>query len=560
MKKIMLLALLLAGAAGAGFWFLRPSAAPDPNSAYYAVCLPADTWAVLSLFDLRGLSRSFPDSALGKFFAKETMRGIIAELGADEAAARRYEEFYDGAADLFRSPILQQFFGDDATLALLAPDPDRLRQDPEAEQRRMLLIFGSSAAASPVASLARLTMSEVSREETAAGLELTRIRLNEEESLYGVVRDGLIILAYSPETVADALRQQEQGSGLDSSPQFVAAQKFWAEEAAASRFHAKFYTNIAKLRETLAASGQPEALKAAARLQGFTSLSAAAAERQGELRFRSRTDSDPARLNAAVRQERERLRGQRNLALHLLNEQSLLYFWFSGLEAGLFAAAAPASLDEKAQNLFGLPFAEVMAALGPQVAVSLGELASTGLFPVPTVALAVQARQPEQTRQLFAALRGRLSSELQMAREQTTEAAAGLPLYHWNLLPAEAAHPALALNDKLLYFANGELRLKHLLAQEQEGLPQAMRQLLGPELTAEFSQANSAAFILRPARLAAALQQAAVWLQPAFPALTEKLRAELTQLFQPLDLAVGWSRAEEDHALSLLVLRKKAVQ
>ncbi|MGR0481530.1 MAG: DUF3352 domain-containing protein [Candidatus Electronema sp. V4] len=559
MKKIMLLALLLAGTAGAGFWFLRPSAAPDPDSDYYAACLPADTWAVLSLFDLRGLSRSFPDSAPGKFFAKETMRGIIAELGADEAAARRYEEFYDGAADLFRSPILQQLFGDDATLALLAPDPDRLRQDPEAEQRRMLLIFGSSAAASPVASLARLTMSEVSREETAAGLELTRIRLDEDESLYGTVHDGLIILAYSPETVAEALRQQEQGGGLDSSPQFVAAQKFWAEEAADSRFHAKFYTNIAKLRATLAASGQPEAERAAARLQGFTSLSAAAAERQGELRFRSRTESDPARLNAAVRQERERLRGQRNLALHLLNEQSLLYFWFSGLERNLFAAADPASLDEKAQNLFGLPFAEVMAALGPQAAVSLGELASTGLFPVPTVALAVQARQLEQVRQLFASLRGRLSSELHMAREQTTEAA-GLPLHHWNLLPAEAAHPALALNDKLLYFANGESRLKHLLAQEQEGLPQAMRQLLGPELAAEFSQANSAAFVLRPARLTAALQQAAVWLQPAFPVLTEKLRAELTQLFQPLDLAVGWSRAEEDHALSLLVLRKKAVQ
>uniref|UniRef100_UPI00405743E2 hypothetical protein n=1 Tax=Candidatus Electronema sp. TaxID=2698783 RepID=UPI00405743E2 len=554
MKKIILIALLLAGA---GFWFLRPTAAPDPDSAYYAAYLPADTWAVLSLFDLRGLSRAFPASAPGKFLAKETMRGLLTERGADEEAVRRYEEFYDGAADLFRSPILQQLFGDDATLALLAPDPARLRQDPEAERRRTLLAFGSSAAASTVAALARLTMSEVSQEQTAAGLELTRIRLDDDESLYGTVRDGVIILAYSPETVAEALRQQERGGGLDSSPQFAAAQKFWAEEEADSRFFAKFYSNVATLQAALAAAGQPEA---AVRLQGFTSLSASAAERQGELRFRSRTDCEPARLHEAVRQARARQRGQRNLALHLLNRQSLLYFWFSGLETDLFSAVAPASLNEKARQLFGLPFAEVMAALGPQAALRLGELASTGLFPVPTVALAVQARQPEQTRQLLAALRGRLSSELRMAREQTAEAAGGLPIYHWNLLPAQAAHPALALSGSLLYFANGESRLQRLLAQEQEGLPLAMRQLLGPELAAAFSRADSAAFVLRPARLAAAMQQAAVWLQPAFPVLTETLRAELTQLFQPLDLAAGWSRTEENYTLSLLVLRKKAVQ
>lgn len=561
MKKILLITVLLALSAG-GLLLLRRSASPD--SARYAACLPADTWTVLSLFDLRGLSRTFPESAPGKFLAKETMRGIIAELGADEEAARRYEEFYDGAAELFRNPILQLLFGDDATLALLAPDPDRLRQDPEAERRRTLLAFGTSAAASSVASLARMTMSEVSREETAAGLELTRIRLDEDESLYGTVRDGLIILAYSPEAVAAALRQQKQGGGLESSPQFKAARKFWAEEAADSRFFAHFYTNIEKLRSTLAASAQPEAEQASARLQGFTSLSATAAARQGWLRFRSRTDCDPAKLRQSVRQARERQRGQRNLTLHLLNGQSLLYFWFSGLEPELFAAADPARLDETAGNLFGLPFAEVMAALGPQAAVSLGGLASTGLFPVPAVSLAVQARQPEQTRQLLAALRQRLSSELgRLAAEQTT-ASADLTLHHWNLLPAEAAHPALALNDKLLYFANGESRLKQLLGQEQDGLAQELRQHFGPELTSEFSQADSAAFVLRPDRLAAALEQAEVWLRPALPGLAKfwdgKLRAALLQLLQPFDMAAGWSGSEENHALSVLVLREKAVQ
>jgi len=563
MKKTILIALLLAGAAGAGLWLQRQSVSPDPGSAYYAAYLPADTWAVLSLFDLKGLSKTFPDSSPGKFFAKESMSGIIAELGADKEAALRYEEFYDGAADLFGSPILQQLFGDDATLALLAPDPDRLREDPEAERRRMLLAFGSSAAASSVDSLARLTMSDVSREKTAAGLELTRIRLNEDESLYGTVRAGVIILAYSPEAVAAAIRQQERGGGLDSSPLFAAAQKFWADEGADSRFFAKFYSNIKKLQAALTASGQPEAERAAARLQGFTGLSAAATERQGELRLRIRTDCEPDQLDEAVRQARERLRGQRNLALHLLNGQSLLYFWFSGLEESLLAAADPVSLDEAARKQLGLPLEEVMAALGPQAALSLGELASTGLFPVPTVALAVQARQPEQTRQLLAALRRRISSEMRMAREQMTEAS-GLPLYHWNLLPAEAAHPALALSGRLLYGVNGESRLKRLLAQEQEGLPQTMRQLLGPELAAELSNSNSAAFVLRPARLAAEMQQAAVWLQPVFPALarfpTEKLRDGLLKLLQPLDLAVGWGRTEEDHAFSVLILRKKAVQ
>ena len=561
MRKGILITLLLAGVAGAGFWFLRPTAPPDPESSYYAAYLPADTWAVLKLFDLHGLSKVFPESAAGKFLAKETVRGMLTELNADQEAVSRYEEVYDGAADLFSSPILQHLFGDDATVALLAPDPVRLQHDPDAERRRMLLVFGTSATASSVARLARLTLSEVSTEQTATGLTLTRIRLDEDESLYGTVRAGVIILAYSPETVELAIQQQEQGRGLDSNPQFAAAQKFWAEEKLGSRFFATFYTNIDKLRANLTASGQPEAQQAAARLRGMTSLSATAAERQGELRFRSRTSIKPDLLDKTVQQERERQQGQRNLALHLLQEQSLVYLWFSSLEAGLFAAADPVSVDKKAQLLFGLPFVEVMAALGPQAALSLGELASTGLFPVPTVSLAVEARHAEQTERLLVALRQRLSSELgQLASEQTSEGGGGQPLYYWKLLPAEAAHPALTLSSRLLSFANGESRLRTLLTQEQQGLPQAMRQSLGPNLAAEFSTATSAAFVLRPARLAAAIQQAEVWLQSSFPALRGKLRAELTRLVQPLELAVGWSRVEHDHTLSVLVLREKAVQ
>jgi hypothetical protein len=560
MKRILILALLLAGVAGAAFYYVRYSAAP---AEYYADYLPADTLATVTLLDLQGISKMFPESALGKFLAKPTMRAVMTEQGATEESLKKYEEFYDGAADILTNPAIQQLFGDDVTFALLAPDPARLKTSTEEEQKKMLIAFGSSAAAESADSLARLTLSDSFSKETVNGLELTRILLNDNEFLYGYAKNGVIILAFSPETIAAALKQKAAGGGLSANPAFATAKKFWAESVK-DLCYAKFYSNPDKFRNFLASSGKPEVEKAAVYLQGFKSVSSVAVVHQGDVQIKSRADYQPDKLHESVRKQHQLLRANKNLALHLLTEKTLLYSWFSGLNDSLFTAVDPVqyqAMDTAVRQHLDLSIKEILAAVGPQAGMTVSEVVSTGLFPLPKLVLFAQIQQPDAARKLVGRLRQKMA-ERGLADERVTEVN-GHPIYYWSLLPSDAAHPALALTDKMLYLANGEVALKTLLAEEGKGLPQALRDLFGPELTAQFSAANSSAFALRPALMSTGAQNAASWAAAAFSASArvsaERLREEIFRLMQSLDFAVGSAQVEEDRAISVLVFRRKAV-
>ncbi len=530
--------------------------APMSGSEYYADYLPADTLAAVTLLDLQGMTAAFPESALGSFFAKPTVREILAEQGASEDAIIKYEEFADGAADLLTNPAIEQLFGDDITFALLAPDIARLNTAPEAELKRMLLAFGSSAAAESAAMLARLTLSGFST-ETVNGLELTRIRLDNNEYLYGHAQDGVIILSYSPDTITTALRQKAAGGGLNALPAFQAAKKFWTERAAAASCYVKFYTNPEKISKVAAASRQPEFGTAAALLRGVQIWSGVAAVAQGDVQIISRASYD-----LTGRGQRQPPR-QNNMALHLLNEKTLLYGWVADLNNELFAAAGPKQyqmMDAAVQEQLGLSLQELLAALGPQAGLTMGEVTSIGLFPLPRLNLFAQIREPESARRLAARLRQKMAER---GFSEKTKEAGGNSITYWPLLPPEAAHPALALTDQMLYFANGEAALQSVMTEEGRGLPQFWRELFGPELAAQFSAANSLALVVRPALLAAAAQKTTNWAATVLPPTgllaAEKLRAAVLNLLRSLNFTAVWSRVEADHADWVLVLRRNAV-
>jgi hypothetical protein len=191
---------------------------------------------------------------------------------------------------------------------------------------------------------------------------------------------------------------------------------------------------------------------------------------------------------------------------------------------------------------------------------AVSEVVNVGLFPLPKLVLFAQIQQPKMARKLIDRLRQKMAER--GLSEKVTESN-GHPIYSWSLLPTEAAHPALALTDTMLYFANGEAALKALLAEEGKGLSSPVRDLLGTELSAQFSTANSSAFAVRPAQLAAEAQKVANWAVMAFSASgsqsAKQLREALVKLMQSLDFTAGWAKAEDDHAILILVFRRKAV-
>ena len=565
MKKILILVLLLAGAAGAAFYFSRSTSSVD--SEYYADYLPQDTLATVSFIDLTGLTDSFPASSLGKFFAKPTMHGIMTELGAAPEGIKNYDEMYDGLADVMTNPAFRQVFGDDAVVALLSPDPARLRTDPEQEVQHSLLVFGTSSVSGPLESFARLVMSKSVSKETVDGLNLTRIELDENEVIYGYAEGGVLVLAYEPGNISQAVKQKQAGGGLQEAAFFVAAKKFWSESAA-GREYAQSYVNIAQISILLAASEEQEAREAAEYLQGFKGIGSVIVDQKGELHVTTRMEYDFASLNKLIKDQYKAV-SKENLSLGLLSREALAYYWISLFDKEYFKELLSATDEEQYKQAdarvlqeLGLSLEEIIAAVGPQSGLVVNEIVNTGLFPLPKVIFFLQIRDHKVALQVLDKLRSRIA-ERGFAAEQS-EQVNGQTIYFWSVLPGEATQPALVLTDNMLYVANGKSSLQSLVGGDlsQTALPAGMAETLGDELVKNIETSNYTTFVMRPARLATEVKDAADWLTGMVDATkgvsAEKLKQEILKLMQSVDVVTATSDIQKDHVVSALVFKQAA--
>ena len=563
MKKILILVLLLAGAAGAVLYFSRSTSPVD--SEYYADYLPTETLATVSLIDLKGLTDSFPASSLGKFLAKPTVHGIMTELGAAPEDIDSYDEMYDGLAGVMTNPAFRQVFGDDAVVAVLSPDPARLRTEPEQEVQHSLLVFGTSSVSGPLDSFARLVMSKSVTKETVDGLKLTRIQLDENEVIYGYADGGVLVLAYAPDNIAQAIKQKQAGGGLQESAFFAAAKKFWSESAE-GREYAHTYVNIAQIQSLLAASEEQKAREAADFLQGFKGVGSVIVDQQGELNITTRMEYDFASLNELIRHQYQSI-SKENLSLDLLTPQTLVYYWASTLDKefvkGLLSATDEEQYkqaDARVQKELGLSLDEIIAAVGPQSGMVVNEIVNTGLFPLPKVIFFLQIRDHKVAQLVLDNVRSKIG-ERGFAAEQSQEVN-GHTIYFWSVLPGEATQPAMVLTDNMLYIANGKSSLETLIAGDRSpaAVPADMAASLGSELVTMIESSNYNTFIMSPARLATEVKDAADWLAGMMAASkgvsAEKLKQEILTLMHSIEVVTATSDIQKDYAVSALVFKQ----
>ncbi|MCI5145714.1 MAG: hypothetical protein D3923_09325, partial [Candidatus Electrothrix sp. AR3] len=556
MKKIFILLLLLTGAAGAAYYYLNPYSVPTISNDYYAEYLPPDSLAVVSLLNIKSLSKTFPKSALGAFLAKPTMHDIMQERGAGQEDIQRYDDLYDGLAGVLTNPAFHQVFGDDTVIGMLPLDPVRLQADPAKEIQNSLLVFASSSAAGSIDRFARLVMGRDMNTQTVDGVALTRIRLDENEVIYGSAKNGVIILAYTPGNITAAIKQKTKGTNLSDTADFIAAKKFWAESALHHGF-LKTYINLAGFRTLLSFSKQQPILPAAQYLQGFKSVAGFITEHQGLLRCITRAEYDFSLLHKQVQLQYQSL-AEHNLSLPLLTDKTLAYYWFSPLEqlfAGkIFSAGNKAKYEGVAaavEEELGFSLQQIMDATGPQAGLLVNDIVNTGLFPLPRLVLFVQIKDFHTAQEIITRLRSKIA-ERGFAEEQSSEIN-GQTIYYWSVLPHEATHLALVLTDNMLYISNGESSLQGLLAraQGQSDLSPSMLSNLGPALTQQITDANYSLFVLRPALLASKIREISAWLSGILSAgstSTEKVQEELLTLMESIEVATGSGKLEHDHA------------
>ncbi len=571
MKKFLVILIVVVGLVGAAIYLNRTAIGPFSDD-YYAAYLPQETLATVSLLDLKGLSEEFPTTALGMRFAKPAVHGVLTELGTNPEVLQGYDDFYDGLAEVLTNPAFRQVFGDDVVAALLPPDPVRLEENPEKELERSLLIFATSSVTGPVDSFARLVMSKNFSNETVDGLAMTRILLDDEnqEVIYGYAEKGVLILAYAPERIVAAVRQQTEACSLQESKGFVRAGALWTDSGA-ERVYARAYFNLAALADLMNGFDDQTARDSAALLQGFQGISSQIIGQEGELRIINQFDYTFAALNPLVQQQYQSL-SDTNQTLGLLAGKMLAYYWISTVDQESFKGLA-AKVDEKQykrssaamEKEFGLSLEEMVAAVGPQAGLVVRDIVSAGWFQLPRVILFLQVRDHEIVQQLVNRLRENMAAQGYGAEQH--EDVNGHTIYYWTMLPLEAAQPALVLTDTMLYIANGKTSLEALLTgvQPMEEVPAELAGELGTELTATVGQSNYSTFIMRPARLAdearEAVNQLSKMLSKSKGVSIHKLMEEILTLMRSIELITATTRIKENSTRSDIVFKQvKAAQ
>ncbi|RUM39582.1 MAG: hypothetical protein DSY58_00215 [Desulfobulbus sp.] len=564
MKKLLILALLLLGAAGAAFYFMRSS---SPAAAdYYADYLPENTLATASFVDLQGLSETFPATSLGHFVAKPTVHRILGEIGVPPQGLKEYDDVYDGLAGVMTNPAFRQVFGDDAVVAVLPPDVELLRKDPEKELKKSLLVFGTSSVAGPLDSFARLVMSKNVGKETVEGLELTRIEVDDNDVVYGYAKKGVVILSYAPANIVRAMQQKEAGSGLREFAFFTAAKGFWTKKAATQRVYTRSYVNFTRIRSLFSESMNPQEREIGKYLQGFKSMSSVMVEDHDTLEMSTQLEYTFDELHPWVRDQYKAVSKQ-NYSLGLLSNKSLVYYWVSLLNKdylkNLLAAANEdqyKQIDSQVRKELGVSLDECIAAVGPQLGLVVNDVVNTGLFPLPKAVFFLEVRDPAIAQKLFDTLRKRIA-ERGFATEQH-EQVNGKTIYYWSILPGEATQLALVLTDKMVYLANGKASLKLVLdpKYKQTELPAGMAETLGSDLVKSVKSSNYTTVVARPALLATQVREGITWLAGMLEATrgitAEQLKKEILSLMESVDVVTATSNIALEHTVSSIVFQK----
>ncbi len=559
MKKTALIVVTLVLVAGGGiFYFLRHQHPVRQDD--YATYLPADTLAVISIRDLNGLVDRFPETPLGRFLAKENVAAMLAEIEAGPEALQEYNQAYDRIFSVLHNPGFRMVFGDDVDLALLPFSPAGLDGDPEKTLRESLVILATTASASTLKRIAGTTLHGQVESIEDNGVAMTRIRMDEARYLYAVSRDNRLLIGFTPAALHRCLAARNSGRHLAATENFGAALAFW-QQPVRGKVHVREFVQIDVIVPLLSGSEDAAMREMGRYLRGMRlAAGQAVAQDRGWLNT-SLCKYAYEQLDPAVRQLVDDANGK-NITLHLLKNNPLLYSWSAGFDALSWLKDLqkrdPDRYRKWASSLrgdLGVSPEQTAASLGPQYGFSLEKIGQGGMFPLPRLVAFVQVRDRTVAGRLLAGIRKKIAARgVGGYREEQVDP---YTLYSWTLLPGEATRPSYVLGADLLYVANNPDDLKNLLAveNERERLPEKVMERLG-YFGDQVQQANNGVLLFWPHRFARQIRTAADWLAGLIASgkgiRVKRIKEEILTLLGATRLVVCTASLYPDHGVAAL--------
>ncbi len=565
MKKIglLLIVVVLLGAGSAYFLFQTSS---EPADTGYADYLPADTLATISLRDLNGLAELFPNTALGNFLSKETMGRILSDLQVEPQVIRDYEEGYDQLFSVLQNPGFRMIFGDDVDLALLPVDADLFAADPQQAMERSMVLLATTSSSKALETFARTLLQKDVSEFTSGDLSLTRIKLDEENTMYAYTEGNRLILAQTPAAIERCVAAKASGETLQQAAHFITVMKFW-RGLSMTRQYSRGFVQLDRLQPYLLSSGDEDLQTVGRYLEGMQFVGTAGGQTENGWKVESVSRYDYAFLDPAVKELVDSA-SKENGTLQLLGDNPLLYSWSSSLGSSALLETLSATeeeqykeLDNRLQQQLGFSLDKVVQAFGPQYGLILKEIVQEGMFPLPKVVLFLQVKDPQVADALLQQIRQKAAAR-GMTGEQQRQVGK-YTIYFWALLPGEATQPAVVLTEDMLYLANGPDSLKKLLNGElnRTHLSGSVDMKLGPESARQIEAANNGILVLWPSRFADQVQGAADWLAGMVEASRggsiSVLKDELLLLLQSTEVAVFVSDLFPDHGRAIVTFKEE---
>ncbi len=565
MKKIGLL-LLVAFVLGAGSaYFFSRTKSPVGDTAY-ADYLPPDTLAVVSLRDISGLTDLFPKTALGHFFSKETMGAILQDMHADREDIDAYAKGYDQVFSVLHNPGFRMVFGDDVELAWLPVDPEYFSSDPQKALEKSMVVLATTASNKALETFAKTLLHKDVDTVKSEELELTRLRLDTKKYLYAYSLGNRLLLAFSPKVITRCVRANRAGKALQQEKNFIEAGSF-GQESSLQKIYSREFVQLDQIRRFLAVLKDKDVQQVVGYLQGMQYVVSVAGKSATGWKADSMTRYVYDKLDPKVREVID-AGDKKNISLNLLRNNPLLYSWSAGLGASTvvqsLSAADPEQykkVDRRLHDEFGLSFAKIAGAFGPQYGLVLNTIVQAGMFPLPKMIGFVQVRDHKVVETLLDRLRTKADARGIVGAAQ--EQVGPYTLYSWALLPGEATQPAYVLTRDMLYLANGPSGLKKLLAveNERERLPKQIADKLGTALASQVQQADNGIFLFWPNRFATQVKGTADWLAGLVAASkgrsVSRLKDELLRLLRSTEKVVLVSDLFPDHGRAVMTFQAR---
>lgn len=563
MKKSVILLLGLVVLGTGLFFALRRSG----ESNEYARYLPQETVMSLNLTHLGAVTDSFTATALGRLLAKDTVHAIISEAGGGAKEIGDYDRAFDGVAGVMTNPAFRAVFGEDAAVALLAPEKGGFGSNPLETLRSSLVVVARTSVAGAVDLFGRMLGKKANiTREVIDDLELTKLVLDSGDVLFGYTEGKMVLLAYSPAAIKRCLLAADKGGKrLETAAPFAQALALW-QMATPEQTYARLYINPRHLETLLRESNKPEIKQAGEMLQGMEGFASLTYATEQGLESRARSTYRYEQLHPVVKSAVDATTSP-NPTLFLLKEKTLAYNWASSLRPELITRALAEKdlprqqIDASLRKELGVSLEELARAFGPQYGGVLEDIVRAALFPLPKLTLFVGLHDRAIAEKVVNGLRAKIAANGMIREEQ--EQVAGHTLYCWPLLPDKNAQPALALTEHMLYLATSKQAVREILESQvrPDALAAAVATPLGP-LGEAISRGNTGSLVLYPQRMAKQTGETIDWVAGILAKTKNisisRLNQELVQLMQSTEVLVATSTMGREQADWSMSLRKAA--